>query len=94
MNLHELPAHDAGLRGEIVRDSYLIDRFRVVYEFGGGWACGCREFALQDACKHTREAVGRRAAQRQIVEHLARGRPEAFSPVRMLQKPAFAPRRS
>ena len=94
MSLHELPAHVAGLRGSMVRDVYLIDRFRVVCESGGGWACGCREFALQDACKHTREAVGRRAAQRQIVEHLALGRPEAFSPKHMVQKPAFAPRRA
>jgi hypothetical protein len=63
-------ADKAGLRGTTVRASYLIDRFRVAYEFGGGWTCGCREFASQDSCKHTREADGRRCAQLQIAGYL------------------------
>jgi hypothetical protein len=48
-------ADSTGLRGTTDRASYLIDRFRIIYEFGGGWTCGCREFASQDSCKHTRE---------------------------------------
>lgn len=64
----------AGHRGTTDRASYLIDRFRVNYEFGGGWTCGCREFASQDSCKHTREVAGRRVAQREIVHYLHQGR--------------------
>jgi hypothetical protein len=64
-------ADSAGHRGKTDRSNYLIDRFRVNYEFGGGWTCGCREFQLQDSCKHTREAAGRRAAQLLITDRLA-----------------------
>lgn len=73
------PAGKGGLRGKTDRASYLIDRFRVAYEFGGGWSCGCREFALRDSCKHTREADGRRSAQRRITEYLTQRSVEIFS---------------
>jgi hypothetical protein len=72
-------ADRVGLRGTTDRASYLIDRFRVIYEFGGGWTCGCREFASQDSCKHTREAAGRRAAQLSINQYLRQHSPEALS---------------
>jgi hypothetical protein len=49
---------------------YLIDRFRVGYQFGGGWTCGCADFAATDACRHTREAAGRHAAQLKILERI------------------------
>jgi hypothetical protein len=75
----ESPTDSAGRRGTIDRAGYLIDRFRVLYAFGGGWTCGCREFASRNACKHTREAAGRRAAQQRIAQHLARRTSEAFS---------------
>jgi hypothetical protein len=32
-----------GRRGTIDRADYLIDRFRVRYAFGGGWACSCAD---------------------------------------------------
>jgi hypothetical protein len=64
----------SGRAGAIVRSEYLIDRFRVVFETGGGWHCGCAEFASTNACAHTREAAGMRAAQAQIVEHVATSR--------------------
>jgi hypothetical protein len=67
-----------GRRGTVDRGDYLIDRFRVRYEFGGGWKCGCAEFVASDACKHTREAAGRRAAQARILQHVKRGSSEAF----------------
>jgi hypothetical protein len=74
-------ADGAGHRGTTDRASYLIDRFRVNYEFGGGWACGCREFASLDSCKHTREAAGRRVAQLGIVHRLEQRRSElSFAP--------------
>jgi len=57
-----------------VRSEYLIDRFRVEFEAGTRWLCACAEFAAWDACCHTREAAGRRAAQAQIAERLAQGR--------------------
>ncbi len=63
-----------GSVGAIVRSEYLIDRFRVVFESGGGWHCGCAEFASSDACAHSREAAGMRAAQAQILGHVASGR--------------------
>jgi hypothetical protein len=69
---------NAGRRGAVDRGDYLIDRFRVRYEFGGGWKCGCAEFAASDACKHTREAAGRRAAQARILQHVTRGSSERF----------------
>jgi hypothetical protein len=68
-----------GRRGSVDRAEYLIDRFRVSYAFGGGWKCGCAEFASRDSCKHTREAAGRRAAQSRIAEHVSGGSVQAFS---------------
>jgi hypothetical protein len=73
-------ADGAGRRGVVDRAEYLIDRFRVRYEYGGGWKCVCAEFAGADTCKHTREAAGRRAAQAKILEHIKRSSPEAFDP--------------
>ncbi len=35
-------ASRGGRRGTTDRASYLIDRFQVIYAFGGGWTCGCR----------------------------------------------------
>jgi hypothetical protein len=69
----------AGRRGTTDRASYLIDRFQVIYAFGGGWTCGCREFASHDSCKHTREAAGRRAAQLRITQYLRQHSAEAPS---------------
>jgi hypothetical protein len=68
-----------GRRGTMDRASYLIDRFHVTYAFGGGWTCGCREFASHDSCKHTREAAGRRAAQLRITQYLRQDSVEALS---------------
>lgn len=68
-----------GRRGNVERGDYLIDRFRVRYAFGGGWTCSCADFVAHDACKHTREAAGRRAAQEQIVRHLRRGSADSFT---------------
>jgi hypothetical protein len=70
------PPDGAGHRGTTDRASYLIDRFRVNYEFGGGWICSCREFLSQDSCKHTREAAGRRVAQLEIAHRLEQRRSE------------------
>ena len=64
-----------GARGEIERADYLIDRFPVRYLYGGGWVCSCADFMARDACKHTREAAGRRAAQAAIARHLRTGSP-------------------
>lgn len=69
---------EAGGRGTIDRSEHLIDRFRVRYAFGGGWSCSCAEFLAHDACKHTREAAGRRAAQAQIARHLQEGAASSF----------------
>lgn len=77
VSLHSAP-DGTGRRGIVDRDDYLIDRFRVRYEFGGGWKCVCAEFVGSDACKHTREAAGRRAAQARILQHVERGSAEAF----------------
>jgi hypothetical protein len=63
-----------GRGGSIVRSQYLIDRFRVVFEWGGGWNCLCADFRSSKACRHTREAAGRLAAQAQIAERLATAR--------------------
>ena len=68
-----------GGRGAIDQSDYLIDRFRVRYAFGGGWSCSCAEFLARDACKHTREAAGRRAAQEEIARHLKRGSADSFT---------------
>ncbi len=72
-------ADGAGRRGAVERSEYLIDRFRVRYAFGGGWTCSCADFMARDACKHTREAAGRRAAQAQIADHLKSGASTSFA---------------
>ena len=56
----------SGRGGSVVRTEYLIDRFRVVFESGGGWHCACAAFAAANVCRHTQEAAGRHAAQIQI----------------------------
>jgi hypothetical protein len=66
------PPESPGRRGAIESAVYLIDRFRVGYQFGGGWTCGCEDFAANDACRHSREAAGRLAAQLKILERLKR----------------------
>jgi len=58
----------------MVHREYLIDRFRVVFEQGGGWHCACHDFIASNACRHTREAAGMRAAQARIRARLAAGR--------------------
>jgi len=68
-----------GRRGAIEHADYFIDRFRVAYRFGGGWSCGCADFATSDACRHTREAAGRRAAQSRIAERIRRGSLQAMN---------------
>lgn len=68
-----VPAPTPGGRGTLERASYLIDRFRVGYQFGGGWTCGCADFARSGACRHTREGAGRLAAQREIIERIRKG---------------------
>lgn len=65
-----IPTEPTGRRGAVESAVYLIDRFRVAYQYGGGWACGCADFAATDACRHSREAAGRRAAQVKILEHI------------------------
>jgi hypothetical protein len=42
---------------------YLIDQFRVSFQSGTAWVCACREFTSSGACRHSREATGRRDAQ-------------------------------
>lgn len=54
----------------ILRSEYLIDRYRVVFESGGGWHCVCAEFTLSNDCRHTRESAGRRAAQALIMNRV------------------------
>jgi hypothetical protein len=81
MVLHSL-FEGTGRRGNVEHADYLIDRFRVGYQFGGGWKCGCADFAASDACRHTREAAGRRAAQLGIIEHISRGSLDLNSPRR------------
>lgn len=82
--MRTLPLDGTGARGAVERSDYLIDRFRVKYEFGGGWTCGCADFVAHDACKHTREAAGRRAAQARIRDHIQNGArnepPDSFAP--------------
>jgi hypothetical protein len=65
---------NTGRGGSIARSQYLIDRFRVVFEWGGGWNCACADFVSSNACRHTREAAGRRAAQAQIAERVRAAR--------------------
>jgi hypothetical protein len=69
-------AEHSGHGSSIVRSEYLIDRFRVVFESGGGWHCECADYAGSGACKHSREAAGMRAAQARIASHVAAGRSE------------------
>lgn len=71
---------NTGRGGSIIRSLYLIDRFRVVFEWGGGWNCACADFVSSNACRHTREAAGRRAAQAEIAERVAEGRSRLSSP--------------
>lgn len=58
----------------VLRSEYLIDRFHVVFEWGGGWHCVCADFVASNACRHTREAAGRRAAQTQIARRISGAR--------------------
>jgi hypothetical protein len=78
-SLHNFTADMGGRRGTTDRADYLIDRFRVRYAFGGGWTCSCADFVAHDACKHTREAAGRHAAQVRIAIHLQSGSSDAFT---------------
>ena len=75
LNRRARAADETGHRGVTQRADYLIERFRVRYEFGGGWSCGCADFARSDACRHTREAAGRYIAQTLIAAHLQAGAP-------------------
>jgi hypothetical protein len=71
------------LRGHgspVVRSEYLIDRFHVVFESGGGWQCVCSDFVTTGACRHTREAAGRRAAQSQIARDVNSARSDLGRP--------------
>ena len=70
-----------GRGNAIVRSEYLIDRFRVVFETGGGWSCECAEFVSSNECRHTREAAGMRVAQDQIKVRVATGRSQ-LAPVK------------
>lgn len=72
-----------------VRSEYLIDRFHVVFEWGGGWHCVCPDFVASNACRHTREAAGRRAAQSQIAHHMSNAR----SALGRLTRPSGSTRR-
>jgi len=72
-------ADGSGRRGIANRVEYMIDGFRVGYDFGGGCRCGCVEFATHDSCKHSREMAGRLAAQGRIAEHLRQGASKAYS---------------
>lgn len=72
----------SGRGSAIVRSEYMIERFRVVFESGGGWQCVCREFVLSNACRHTREAAGMRAAQTQIKDQVVSGRSHFATTVR------------
>lgn len=74
--IRKTAAEDIGCGGAVARSQYLIDRFRVVFESGGGWHCVCADFVSSNTCGHTREAAGRRAAQTRIAERLAAGRSE------------------
>jgi hypothetical protein len=60
-----------GRGGPITRELYMIDRFRVVFESGGGWICACADFLASNSCRHSREAAGRRAAQVRIASLVA-----------------------
>jgi hypothetical protein len=67
---------DSGRASSMIRSEYLIDRFRVVFESGGGWHCTCADYAKSKACRHSREAAGMRSAQARIRDHVAAARSE------------------
>jgi hypothetical protein len=54
----------------IVQHEYMIDRYRVVFAYGGGWQCSCAEFNQSNDCKHIRESAGQQAAQRLILNRV------------------------
>ena len=64
-------ASNEGRGGLLERRHYLIDRFPVSFQGGASWHCQCREFALTNSCRHTREAAGMREAQTKILEHVS-----------------------
>jgi hypothetical protein len=66
--------HD-GRGGPLERRAYLIDRFPVSFQGGASWHCQCREFAIANSCRHTREAAGMRDAQAKIRERVSRSSP-------------------
>jgi len=68
-----------GFGGTLERQNYLIGRFPVTFQNGASWHCLCREFAIADTCRHTREAAGMRAAQAQIRNRVP-GRPAPLGP--------------
>lgn len=63
-------ATDVGRRGGLERRHYLIGHFRVSFQSGSAWHCPCIEFAMANACRHTREAAGMREAQARILEQV------------------------
>lgn len=67
------PANSKGRGGTIERREYLIDHFRVSFQNGAAWQCPCREFALANTCRHTREAAGMHEAQARIRAHVSAG---------------------
>ncbi len=69
----------SGRASAMVRSEYLINRFRVVFETGGGWDCVCADFMIARECRHTREAAGMRAAQADIKARVATGRSQFAS---------------
>jgi hypothetical protein len=72
--MNRVNVEHAGRGSAIVRSEYLMNRFRVVFETGGGWNCVCADFLRSRECRHTREAAGMRAAQAQIRDRVATGR--------------------
>ena len=53
---------------------YFIDHLRVWFHDESRWQCGCREFTVNEECRHTREAAGMRAAQTAISAHVRGGK--------------------
>jgi hypothetical protein len=69
MKITSARGRDIGGRGgNLEHRHYLIDRFRVSFQSGSSWHCLCREFAMANTCRHTREAAGMREAQARILE--------------------------
>jgi hypothetical protein len=60
-------------RNRIETREYLIDHFRVSFQSGEAWKCACREFTRFAACRHAREAAGRREAQEIIKLRVSAG---------------------